>query len=291
MQFLVLLVGVMMFVFYQYNAAPIHFNPDNLEKLKTPQFESTLLRLEQLQQYIFNIKKDEINKLSAAIKNGDNAAIETSKSKIKDYLNQDKSLRDSVKILIKQANPKAEAKDTDYVFVTFIMNNLPIGIIGLLLAVIFSAAMSSTSSEINALATCSVIDIYKRQIVTDKSDSHYMKASQWLTAFWGLLSMSFAVFASLVDNLIEAVNIVGSLFYGTILGIFMVAFFIKKVGARAVFKAAIVAEAVVVAIFIMDKMNIFKFAYLWLNLVGCLLVMSVAVLLQYIRPEETVSRI
>ena len=153
---------------------------------------------------------------------------------------------------------------------------------GLLLAVIFSAAMSSTSSEINALATTSIVDIYRRQIKPNESDDHYMRTSQWLTAAWGVLAMSFAVFAALLENLIEAVNIVGSLFYGAILGIFMVAFFMKKIGAKSVFAAAIMAEIIVVSIFTLDRYGIFKFAYLWLNLVGCVLVMGFAWLLHHL---------
>jgi Na+/proline symporter len=156
------------------------------------------------------------------------------------------------------------------------MNYLPIGMVGLLIAVIFSAAMSSTSSELNALATTSVIDIYRRSIAPDKSDAHYLTASKSLTVMWGLIALLFATFASLFDNLIEAVNIVGSVFYGTILGIFVVAFFMKKIKGNAVFYAAIVAEIMVITIFILDKYEIIDLAYLWLNFIGCLLVMLFA---------------
>ena len=165
--------------------------------------------------------------------------VEISKFKIKDLIKEDKLLRDSVRNMVKSANPKAETNDRDYVFITFIIHNLPIGIVGLLLAVIFSAAMSAKSSEINSLATTSVIDIYQRQIRQNETDAHYMLVSKWLTAVWGILAMLFAMFASLFENLIEAVNIIGSLFYGSVLGIFMVAFFVKEIGAKAVFWAAV----------------------------------------------------
>jgi solute:Na+ symporter, SSS family len=286
MQVLVLLVGVMMFVFYQFNLSPIHFNPENLSKLQTPQYQQALNGLENEQKQIFDAKKVAITHLVDNIHQKNDIAIDASKQHIQGLLAQDKKVRDDVKTLIKQANPNAETKDTDYIFITFVMRHLPIGIIGLLLAVIFSAAMSSTSSEINALATTTVIDFYRRKWFPDKSDAHYMRVSQYLTAFWGLIAMCFAVFASLVDNLIEAVNIVGSIFYGTILGIFMVAFFLKKVGSKAVFYAAILAEMIVIALFTLDKMNVFKFAYLWLNFVGCALVMLFAIVFETMRRKD-----
>jgi solute:Na+ symporter, SSS family len=276
MQFLVLAVGVMMFVFFQFNKSPIHFNPENLAVIETPQYKGQLDALEAKRDVIFEAKKLEINNLITASRAEDHAAIESSKTKVQEYLKQENGIRTEAKTLIKAANPKAETKDTDYAFINFVIHNLPVGIIGLLLAVIFSAAMSSTSSEINALATTSIVDIYRRQIKPNETDAHYMHTSQWLTAGWGVLSMSFAVFASLLENLIEAVNIVGSLFYGAILGLFMVAFFMKRIGAKSVFAAAIISELIVITIFTLDRMNIFKFAYLWLNLVGCVLVMTLA---------------
>jgi solute:Na+ symporter, SSS family len=276
MQFLVLAVGVMMFVFFQFNKSPIHFNPENLAAIETPQYKGQLDALEAKRDVIFEAKKLEINNLITASRAEDQAGIEASKTKVQEYLKQENGIRTEAKTLIKAANPKAETKDTDYAFINFVIHNLPVGIIGLLLAVIFSAAMSSTSSEINALATTSIVDIYRRQIKPNETDAHYMHTSQWLTAGWGILSMSFAVFASLLENLIEAVNIVGSLFYGAILGLFMVAFFMKRIGAKSVFAAAVIAELIVITIFTLDRMNIFKFAYLWLNLVGCVLVMVLA---------------
>jgi solute:Na+ symporter, SSS family len=290
MQFLVLFVGVMMFVFFQFNKSPIHFNPENLAVIQTPQYQPQLDAMEAKRDVIFEAKRLEINNLITASRAEDQAAIESSKTKIQEYLKQENGVRTEAKTLIKAANPKAETKDTDYAFINFVIHNLPVGIVGLLLAVIFSAAMSSTSSEINALATTSIVDIYRRQLKPNESDAHYMRTSQWLTAGWGVVSMSFAVFASLLENLIEAVNIVGSLFYGTILGLFMVAFFMKKIGAKSVFAAAIIAEIIVITIFTLDKMGIYKFAYLWLNLVGCVLVMVLAWLFhQLFFKNETVK--
>lgn len=282
MQFLVLFVGIMMFVFFQFNKSPIHFNPENLAHIQTPQYQGQLNELEAKRDLIFDAKKLEINNLMLASRAENAQDIEASRTKIKGYIQQENGVRAEVKTMIKAANPDAETKDTDYIFINFVIHNLPIGIVGLLLAVIFSAAMSSTSSEINALATTSIVDIYRRQMRPNQTDAHYMRTSQWLTGVWGVLAMSFAVFASLLENLIEAVNIVGSLFYGAILGLFMVAFFMKNIGAKAVFAAAIIAEIVVILIFTLDKMNIFKFAYLWLNLVGCVLVMALAWLFHHL---------
>ena len=281
MQFLVLFVGIMMFMFFQFNLAPIHFNPENLQKIQTPQYQPSLSRLETKQTEIFDAKRLEINKLIVATRADNTADIEQSRTKVLGFIKEEAAVRNEVRTLIKAADPLAEVKDTDYIFINFVIHNLPIGIVGLLLAVIFAAAMSSTSSEINALATTSIIDLYRRQIKTNETDAHYMRVSQWFTALWGILAMSFALFASFLGNLIEAVNIVGSLFYGTILGLFMVAFFMKKIGAKAVFAAAIVAEMVVITIFTLDKLGKLKFAYLWLNLLGCVIVMVLAFIFQY----------
>jgi solute:Na+ symporter, SSS family len=301
MQFLVLFVGLMMFVFYQYSMPPIHFNPENLASLETPQYKQTLTHLQDQQTAIFETKKIEINKLITAAHDHNTEGVEISKFKIKDLTKEDKTLRDSVRQMVKQANPKAETNDRDYVFITFIIHNLPIGIVGLLLAVIFSAAMSAKSSEINSLATTSVIDIYQRQMRPNETDKHYMRVSQWLTAVWGILAMLFAMFASLFENLIEAINIIGSLFYGSVLGLFMIAFFMKKIGAKATFWAGVVGEVGVICIFLIDRYDwtftvfnhvfAIKIAYLWLNLIGCVLVMLFAVFLQNTVFRKNVAKI
>ena len=170
-----------------------------------------------------------------------------------------------------------KSKDSDYVFISFVLKYLPHGLIGLLLAVIFSAAMSTTASELNALATATTIDFYKRGIVQDRDDAHYLRASKLFTLGWGVLILIFAASVSLFDNLIEAVNIVGSLFYGTILGIFLVAFFFKWISGKSVFIAALIALASVVIIFATGSI-----AYLWLNMIGCVLVIGIAILLENI---------
>ena len=183
--------------------------------------------------------------------------------------------------LIKKVNPDAEQRDTDYVFITFIMDHLPHGLIGLLLAVIFSAAMSSTSSELNALASTTTIDIYKRSFAKKRSDKHYLDVSRLLTLLWGILAILFATFASKAETLIEYVNIVGSLFYGTILGIFLSAFYFKKIGGNAVFWAAIISESTVIFLFVFTDV-----AYLLFNIIGCVLVIFIGLMIQFLQKER-----
>ena len=288
MQFLVLFVGIMMFVFYQFTQSPIHFNKENLTAIETPQYQSQLNGFQQHYDTIFQHKKTEMSRLIAANRQDDDAAAAISQSKIKGFQKEEKAVRDSVKSLVKVANPKAETNDRDYVFITFVITHLPVGIVGLLLAVIFSAAMSSKSSELNALATSSVIDFYRRLFRPNETDAHYMNVSKFFTAAWGMVALGFALFAQLFENLIEAVNIVGSLFYGTILGVFMVAFFFKRIGANAVFVAALFAETLVVTIFLLDRFHYIRIAYLWLNLIGCVLVILFAFLfsVSFFRNEQ-----
>jgi Na+/proline symporter len=188
---------------------------------------------------------------------------------------QEKDIRNEAKALISKTDENLDTEDGDYIFINFILNYMPIGLIGLLLAVIFSAAMSSTASELNALATTTMVDFYKRVFKSDESDKHYLLMSRVFTVAWGCVALFFAMIASLFDNLIEAVNIIGSLFYGTILGIFLTAFFLKQVKGNAVFVAAIITETVIICIYAFTPL-----AFLWLNLIGGILVLILALLIQ-----------
>ncbi len=293
MQFLILFVGILVFMFFQFQQPPIHFNNANLEKLENSRYKEELDALQAQYNTLFLERRQEVSYMMDAIRQDNETAIEKSRARIGGLMAKDEALRKEVNQLILKAAPAAKTRDTDYVFITFVMNYLPIGLVGLLLAVIFSAAMSSTSSELNALASTTVIDIYRRSFVTNKSDRHYLAASKGFTLFWGAVAMIFAATAGLFENLIQAVNIIGSLFYGTILGVFVVAFFMKSVGARAVFIGALAAEALVLLIFWLstsdtwfllgDSWRLFKIAYLWLNLIGCLLVMGISWLLERMR--------
>ncbi|NBC06098.1 MAG: sodium:solute symporter [Bacteroidetes bacterium] len=280
MQFLVLFVGVLVFVFFQFQQPPIHFNSANLEKLEGTAYESELKQLQSQHNTLFITQEQEVKTLMQALETNNETAIERSQNRLAELRDTDNELRMATDTLILQAYPAAKVKDTDYVFITFVTEYLPIGLVGLLLAVIFSAAMSSTASELSALATTTVVDLYRRSWRTDKDDLHYLKASKAFTAVWGGVALVFASTANLFENLIQAVNIVGSLFYGTILGIFLVAFFMKKVGGRAVFYAALIGEAVVLVIFTLNTYGIIEIAYLWLNLIGCTLVMVLAWVLE-----------
>jgi Na+/proline symporter len=226
------------------------------------------------------------------LKSENEAVIATSKGEVKNLMKEEKELRERAATLIKKAQPSASTKDTDYVFITFIRDFLPVGIVGLLLAVIFSASMSSTSSELNSLATTTVIDIYKRSFVKDQTDQHYLFVSKAFTLLWGAIAVLFALSARLFENLIQAVNIVGSLFYGTILGIFLVGFFMKAVKGRAVFIAAIATELIILLLFYLNETGtpislggreiVVSIGYLWLNLIGCSLVMFISFILNKI---------
>jgi len=269
MQFFILLVGVMVFVFYQFNTSPLNFNPAATEIVKTSEYANDYKLLEDEHLRLEGLKS------TANLKYGNDLQNESLVKEIQHINSLEKENREQAKKLIKKADIDAETNDKDYVFIHFILNNLPKGLIGLLLAVILSAAMSSTASELNALASTTVIDIYKRNRISEKSEAHYVKASKLFTLGWGILAIIVASVASLFDNLIQLVNIIGSIFYGNVLGIFLLAFFIKYVKSNAVFIAAIITQVIVIIGWWFDWMP-----YLWLNLFGCILVMGIAVLIQ-----------
>ncbi|MEL6988219.1 MAG: sodium:solute symporter, partial [Bacteroidota bacterium] len=224
MQFMILFIGVLVFIFYQFNTSPLHFNNANVELIKSSNLSGEYSKLENELAQNFEDKKAGVEVLLNAIQSENDVAISNAQQNVDALIDQELLIRDKAKDLVSayegENGEKLEEEDTDYVFITFVTKHLPVGLVGLLIAVIFSAAMSSTSSEINALATTSVVDIYKRSLVTKQSDKHYLTASKLFTVGWGLIALAFATFASLFDNLIEAVNIIGSVFYGAILGIF-----------------------------------------------------------------------
>lgn len=276
MQFFILLIGVMVFVFYQFNAAPLNFNPTANKEIVKTKYAQEYKELE--------VQHREIEKTKQAIFSD---GFQPNEKEMVQQLNKaDLSLKEKSKVIIDKVdeeNPleKIESNDKDYVFIHFILNNLPRGLIGLLLAVILSAAMSSTASELNALASTTAIDLYKRNVKEEKSEAHFVKASKWFTLLWGLLAISVACVANLFDNLIQLVNIIGSIFYGNVLGIFLLAFFIKFVRGNAVFIAAIITQAIIIWVYVLDWLP-----YLWLNLLGCVLVMGIAIVLQTFMPSK-----
>jgi len=283
MQFFILLVGLMVFVFYQFQPSPVHFNEANLESVRESVYADDLASIELEHQAIYELKEAASTDLIQSLKTGNEQRIAVDKARVQEALAADIEKRSEAKALIMKADEKNDDEDADYVFIHFVTRNLPIGLVGLLLAVIFSAAMSSTASEINALATTTLVDIYKRNFKSSEDDAHYLKMSKAFTIMWGIIALIFASTASLFENLIEAVNIIGSLFYGTILGIFMVAFFMKRISPIPVLIAAIIAEIVVVTTITLSELGIVNIAYLWLNFIGCALVMILAYLFHAMR--------
>ena len=271
MQFFILFIGVMVFVFYQFNSSPLNFNPQAEKIALESKYEKPYIDLKYKLEENFNERNLVINDFI------ENKTI-SSKDKI-DQLNiEEKDIRDKAKLIIQKAakekNIKIESNDKDYVFINFILENLPKGLVGLLLAVILSAAMSSTSSEINALATTTSIDIVKRNFknVNDQNIVYYTKL---FTLFWGICSIGVACVAYLADNLIQLVNIIGSIFYGNVLGIFLIAFFLKNIRSNAVFTAAIITQIIILIAWWESWMP-----YLWLNVFGCVLVIALSSILQ-----------
>ncbi len=281
MQFFILLIGALMVAFYHFHPTPVFFNSKQLAKAEQMQAASGIAELKIKQQGIDEEKARfarmyvEARKIEAA-DDEMNAVL-----KLKQLSDEEKQLRLDVKSLIATADAAADTNDTNYVFLDFVLRYLPKGLIGLLIAVIFCAAWSSTASELNALSSTFVVDLYKRLFRKDESEHHYLTASKMMTVVWGLAAIGVAMFANTLGSMIEAVNVLGSLFYGTVLGIFVTAFALKSVKGGAVFKAAIVAEAVVIALFVFDAM-----AFLWLNLAGCLLVMGLSLLFGKLKFEQ-----
>jgi solute:Na+ symporter, SSS family len=271
MQFFILFIGVMVFIFYQFVQPPLYFKGPAVENVLMEDHPDAYMALKNQHAETFENKRSALFELDIALENGNLEEAEQKAEAVKDYQVQSSLLREDVRELLLKSDPNFDTRDSDYVFITFIMTYLPRGIIGLLLAVIFSAAMSSTSSELNALGSTTTVDFYQRLIKRKGSDRHILTVSKILTAFWGILAIVFAFIATQAENLIEAVNIVGSLFYGTILGIFIAAFFIKSIKATSIFIAAIIAEILILILHLMNILGIVDIGYLWYNLIGFLI--------------------
>lgn len=279
MQLFILFVGVMVYVFYVFYTPPVHFKEQSLEQVATSDQASKLELIEA--------------KYAAVVEERKSAALEYIESgdaqKLQDLDQLSNVIRQETKDLITEVDSEIATKDSDYVFLTFILNYLPHGIIGLLIAVILSAAMSSTSSEISALASTTAVDFYKRWWKKEGSDGHYLMASKGLMLMWGILAILFALLAQSSENLIEAVNIVGSIFYGTILGIFLIAFFFKFLGGTATFYGTILAQGVVLACHFLAQAGVIQLGYLWYNAIGLGLTILFAMMIQAIIHKPSVK--
>ena len=280
MQFLILLIGVLVFTFYQYNKAPLFFNSYELNKLEKSPYKAELSKIKLDYNHVFKAKKQEVIKLDQALAADDKIAIDVQRIAVKKADEETKALRANLTALMVKNDAKAAVNDNNYIFLSFVTEYLPKGLIGLLIAIIFLASMGSTASALNSLASTSVIDIYKRLINKEATDQQYVSASRWATIIWGVVCILMALFTSKIGNLLEAVNILGSFIYGTILGVFVVAFYLKNVGAKAVFAAAILAEVIVCICGFNEVV-----AYLWLNVIGCLLVVVLSLVIEKIKKK------
>jgi Na+(H+)/acetate symporter ActP len=279
-------VGVLVFVFYQYNPSPLNFNPAATSAVLESSYADDYRLLQKAHDQLAIEKKIAQDRFSAALDIKEYDATVDAKENIIRINEKDKKIREKAKTLISQADSNTETNDKDYVFIHFILNYLPKGLIGLLLAVILSAAMSSTAAELNALGTITSLDIFKRHTDknSEKPQEFYVSVAKWFTLLWGIIAIVIACFINLFDNLIQLVNIIGSIFYGNVLGIFLLAFFVKFVKGHAVFIAAIVTQLLIFLIYY-SFIYIFpsgeeKISYLLLNLIGCVLVMTISCFFQ-----------
>lgn len=272
MQFFILLVGVMVFIFFHFYQAPLHFNPVNTSKVLNSEYQAEYRNLEIELKDLLNEKKEVTQIYTGQLNQGyENEMLE---EKLVSLNENEVKLRQDARDIITKVDSKAETNDKDYVFIYFILNYLPHGIIGFLLAMIFSAAMSSSASGLYAVASSSAIDIYKTY-KPNQTEQHYLKATKYLVVFWGIICILAACVITLFENLIQLVNIIGSIFYGTVLGIFLIAFFFKYIKAKATFWGALLAQLLVIYIYNLDVIS-----YMWLNPIGVFLVIIIGFILQ-----------
>jgi len=271
MQFFILLLGAVVFMFYQFEKPPVYFNQPAYERALQNGYAPQLTELQTQFDEVFTQKRAAIRILSTAPSSERDAAM----NKLRTFEAQASDLRDRTKAVLAKAGVDPKSKESDYVFITFILQQMPHGIVGLLIAVILCATMSATAAALNALGATTEVDFYRPLIRPNASDHHYVIAAKALTAAWGLIAIGVASFASLVENLIEAGNILGSVFYGSILGLFLAAFFIRRVTGSSAFFAALVAQTLVFVLFATTNIG-----YLWYNFIGCAAVLIVAPILQ-----------
>ncbi len=271
MQFAILFIGAMIFVFYQFVTPPLFFNPVETAKVKKSPYAAAYAELETEYRRLDEEKQGDLRRLLALMENRRDTDAAGVLEKIRRTGDSESGLRREAISLIKKANPLAETNDTNYIFLAFVTKFLPVGLVGLILAAILSASMSASAAELNALASVTVIDLYKRLWKRSASERHYLAASKTATVFWGIYAIAFAQFANHLGSLIEAVNVMGSLFYGTILGMFLIAFYFRKIGGNATFIAAVVAELTVLACYFFTAIP-----YLWFNVIGCAVLVVLA---------------
>lgn len=282
MQFLILLLGVLVFSFYQFNRPPVFFNNYEVEQVKKSSYAPQFNQLEAQYNKTFDERRLKVDNLSKALDTNNPEQVARAKAELSSLNKQAGQIRADAIAVIKKSNDKANTDDTNYVFLTFVTQYLPKGLIGLLIAVIFLASMGSTASGLNSLASTTAVDFYKRIINPNASDKSYVNASRLATVFWGVVCIGMALYASKIGNLLEAVNQLGSYIYGTVLGVFVVAFYLKSIRATPVFIAAVLTELIILYMGYKETV-----AYLWLNPIGCFAVIIIAAILNtFIKPRQ-----
>jgi len=275
MQFFILLTGVLVFTFYQFNKPPVFFNKNEISKIEKSEYKDDFKKLEGDYTVAFTEKKLKAEQLSSAFETKDEALISNAKNELAAADKKSSEIRQSAIELLKKNDPGADTNDSNYIFLSFVTQYLPQGLVGLLVAVIFLASMGSLSAGLNTLASTTAVDIYIRSINKTGSAQKYLSYSRWATVGWGVFCIISGLYASRMGNLLEAVNIIGSLFYGTILGIFLVAFYFKSITGSATFYAALITELIIVVLWWFNVT-----AFLWLNVIGCLLVIIFAFIIK-----------
>jgi Na+/proline symporter len=279
MQFLILLIGVLVFAFYRFSPAPLFFNQIPVEQVRQTSFADSLHKLEERHARLNDRKAAAVAGLSG-IMHGDSVALREDRLyTLRDLQMEEDGLRKELKSVIKASGVPAEANDTNYVFLRFVLDHLPAGLVGLLIAVIFLAAWGSIAAALNSLASSTIVDIHKTFSKKPSTPLHDYRLSIAYTVLWGLFCIVVSELATGMGSLIEAVNVLGSWFYGVMLGIFLVAFYLKGVGGWAVFRAALIGEAIVIGLYARTDL-----AWLWLNAIGALAVVALALVLEKARP-------
>lgn len=292
MQFLILLIGVLVFTFYQFNQAPIFFNDVQVRKIEQSAYRDSFYLVQQQYDSIGTLKQNAVVAYADARHNRNSGLADQSLLTLKELQKNSEGLRNKVKGWLDEKIPGGDGNDTNYIFLRFVVDNLPVGLVGLLIAIIFLASWGSIAAAINSLASCSMVDFHRRFTRKKETGEEEYRLSKWYTLGWGIFCIVVAMFTYNIGNsLIEAVNVLGSLFYGVILGVFLVAFFIKRISnGHVVFWAALLAELLVLTVFILTKAGIFKMGFLWLNPIGAFGVVVFSLLLQGIlNKKETPS--
>ena len=288
MQFLILLIGVLVFAFYQYTSEPVFFNQSQLKLLEHTKYKDSLADLQNQYNAVQAKKVAAMNYMSENASQKNSLMYVQSASSIKELDDQKNAFRKTIKRWLNDKDVKGDDNDTNYIFLRFVIDYLPKGLIGLLIAVIFLAAWGSIAAALNSLASCTIVDFHKRFSKQELSEKREYNLSKWYTFFWGVFCIIVAQLAYNIGNsLIEAVNVLGSLFYGVILGIFLVAFYMKKIGGNAVFISALITEMFVITIHILNQRGIVNLSFLWLNVVGAIGVIALSAVIHLLMPKSS----